>query len=229
MIRGIYLSTKDDSVGFQLPVNPEKVEVVIAGSGQEYKIAKLGSINIPKDVELAEFSIENFFPAQEYHFLDAPFLPPSFYIEKLKQWQEDKLPVRYVYVAGSFAINEMTTIENFTYSESYGSEDVDFTLELKKYVPFGPQKMKIVKKETKPTAGKPGKKAVVAKKKTPPRQNAKATPKTYALVKGDSLWKIAQRVFKDGSRYEEIAKLNGIKASDYRKLPIGLKVKLPPK
>lgn len=223
MTRGIYLSVKNDSEGFRLPVNPEDVEVGIKGDGEGFKISKLGSINIPKDVELDEYPLESFFPAQNYHFLDAEFNEPIFYIEKLSRWQKEKLPVRYIYVNGSFTINEMTTIENFTYKESFGSEDVPFKLSLKKYVSFGPKKM-VVKK---PTAAAP--KAAVVKKNAPPRQNAKAQPKTYSMVAGDSLWKIAQKQLGNANRYGEIAKLNGIKESQYRKLPIGLKLKLPAK
>lgn len=224
-MHGIYLSVKNDTEGFRLPNNPENVEVSIKGDGEGFKIAKLGSINIPKDVELAEFSLESFFPAQSYHFLVAEKFEPEYYIEKLKRWQKEKLPVRYIYVDGSFAINELTTIESFTYGEAFGSGDVNFKLTLKKHVPFGPKKMEVKK----PTVKSPTAKAKVVKKNTPPRQNTKPQPQTYSLVKGDSLWKVAQKHLGGGNRFEEIAKLNGIKPSQYRKLPIGLKLKLPPK
>lgn len=230
-MHGIYFSVNNDSEGFRLPVNPEKVEVSNKGNGESYDIAKLGNINIPKSVELKEFSIETFFPAQAYHFLVADFLEPAYYIGKFEKWMEEKLPVRYIYVNGSFTINELVTIESFVYDESYGSGDVNFSLSLKKYVQFGPQKMAVAKKpEVKSATGaKPAAKPTVTKKTTPPRQNKKVEPKTYSLVKGDSLWKIAQKQYGDGNRYKEIQKLNGIKDSDLRKLPIGLKVKLPPK
>lgn len=231
-MRGIYFSVKNATEGFRLPVNPETVEVVNKGGGEVYDIAKLGNVNVPKNIELTEFSIETFFPAQDYHFLVAPFMPPDFYIQKLEKWMKEKIPVRYIYVNGSFAINELVTIESFPYDESYGSDDVNFSLSLKKYVPFGPKKMTVVKKPVlvaSATTPKVAAKPAVVKKKTPPRQNEKVTPKTYSLIKGDSLWKVAQKFLGDGNRYPEIAKLNGIKASDYRKLPIGLKVKLPPK
>ena len=229
-MHGIYLSVKNDTEGFRLPVNPEDVEVSVKGDGEGFKIAKLGSINIPKDVELDDFTLESFFPAQNVYYAVAEFQEPEKYIEKLKRWQLEKIPVRYIYVKGSFTINELTTIELFTYKESFGSADVTYKLSLKKYVPFGPKKMELKKPPatvgTKTTSSP---KQAVVKKTAPPRQNSKPVPQTYSLVRGDSLWKVAQRVYKDGSRYKEIAKLNGIKESDYRRLPIGLKIKLPPK
>lgn len=233
-MRGIYFSVNNDSEGFQLPMNPEVVNVVNSASGEVYNIAKLGNVSVPKSVELKEFSIETFLPAQNYHFLAGPFMPPDYFIQKLEKWMEEELPVRYIYVNGSFAINELVTIESFPYDESYGSDDVNFSLSLKKYVPFGPKKMQVVKQmapanavaSTKPMASRP---VTVVKKAAPPRQNSKVQPQTYTLIKGDSLWKVAQKHLGDGNRYQEIAKLNGIKASDYKKLPVGLKVKLPPK
>lgn len=120
------------------------------------------------------------------------------------------------------------TIEQFDYAEKDASGDVYFELTLKKYVSFGPKKMELVKKVVKAGAATT-KKTTVAKKNAAPRQNDKPNQQTYSLIKGDSLWKVAQKFLGNGNRYGEIAKLNGIKASDYRKLPIGLKVKLPPK
>ncbi|MBG9657815.1 LysM peptidoglycan-binding domain-containing protein [Cytobacillus firmus] len=231
-MRGIYFSVKNDTEGFRLPVNPATVNVKNAGDGESFKIAKLGSVNVPKDVELKEFDIESFFPAQPYHFLETDFREPTFYIEKLEKWMADKEPVRYIYVDGSFAINELVTIESFEYDESFGTADVNYTLALKKYVPFAPKKLKVAKPkppetQTAQTTQKPAQKPAV-KKETPPPQNKKTVPQTYSLVKGDSLWKVAQKYTGNGNNYPELAKLNGIKPSQYRKLPIGLKLKIPP-
>ncbi|UAW07798.1 peptidoglycan-binding domain-containing protein [Psychrobacillus phage PVJ1] len=228
-MRGIYFSVNNDKEGFRLPHNPETVSVSIKGDGEGFKIAKLGSVNIPKDVELEEFSLESFFPTQNYYFLVAEFREPSYYIEKFTKWQKEKLPVRYIYVEGSFAINELVTIEKFDYDETGGDSDVNFKLSLKKYVPFGPKKMEVKKPPATSAKSTTKPKPAVVKKAAPPRQNSKPQPQTYSLVKGDSLWKVAQKHLGSGNRFGEIAKLNGIKESDYRKLPIGLKLKLPPK
>ncbi|MES1046301.1 LysM peptidoglycan-binding domain-containing protein [Bacillus sp. Gen3] len=225
-MRGIYLSVKNDTEGFRLPVNPETVNVKNKGDGESFKIAKLGSVNVPKDVELKEFDLESFFPAQKYHFLETDFREPSFYTEKLEKWMNDKEPVRYIYVDGSFIINELVTIESFEYDESYGTADVNFTLALKKFVPFGPKKLKVAKPKTTTASSK--KKPAAVKKKAPATQNKRTVPQTYSLVKGDSLWKVAQKYTGNGNNYSELAKLNNIQPSQYRKLSIGLKLKIPP-
>lgn len=219
MERAIYFAVNDREM-FRLPINPEKVNVKTEGDGEEFTIASLGRVNVPKYAKLESFSLESFFPAHPSHYSDTVFKQPTYYIELIKKWMTNRQPVRYIYVNGSFTINELVIIERFEYDESFGSEDVNFSLELKKYVPFGPKKMKIAK-------AKNGTKQIV-KKNTPTRQNTKPKPTTYTLKRGDSLWKVAQYYTGSGHRYRELQKLNGIKDSQLRRLPIGLVLKIPP-
>lgn len=225
-MRGIYFSANNDMEGFRLPINPSEVNVKINGEGEMFKIAKLGTVNIPKDVDLKEFDLESYFPAQPTHHLETEFIEPSFYIEKIEKWMIDKIPVRYIYVNGSFTINELVTIENFVYDESYGTSDVNYSLALKKYVSFSPKRMVIEK----PKAGTVSAAAAptAIKKEAPSRQNQKTTPQTYTLIRGDSLWKVAKKFTGNGNKYPELQQLNGIKDGQLRKLPVGLKLRIPP-
>ncbi|WP_236930855.1 peptidoglycan-binding protein [Geobacillus sp. JS12] len=156
--RAIYFVVNDREF-FRLPVNPEKVNVKEEGDGEEFTIASLGKVNVPKPAKLKSFTLESYFPAQPTHYSATVFKKPKDYIRLLEKWLNHKQPVRYIYVNGPFTINELVTIERFEYDESFGSEDVNFSLELKKYVPFGPKKMKIAK-------AKNGTKQIV-KKNTP--------------------------------------------------------------
>lgn len=220
MAHGIYFSAKNDREGFRIPVNPEAVTVKASGDGEEFDIAGTGKVNVPKSAMLEEYQFNSFFPARETHYSPVAFREPHYYIDNLKRWRKEKTPIRFMYVDGSFTVNELVTIEEFEYDETGGDADVNYTLNLKQYIPFGPKKMKVVSKT-------PGK--AVVKKPAPPRENTKAVPATYSLVAGDSLWKVAKKFLGDGARYREIANLNGIKDSQFRKLPIGLKIKLPAK
>ncbi|WP_313894307.1 LysM peptidoglycan-binding domain-containing protein [Psychrobacillus sp.] len=224
MTSGFYLSANNDKEGFRLPVNPESIKETVAGDSQTYTIAKLGQVSIIKNIQLAEYTIDSFFPIRNAFYVVAPLFEPSYYIGKIKEWQVKKEPIRFIYTEGSFVINELVSIENFECSETAGDEDVYYTLSFKKYVSFEPKKMVVQK-----TSGASKGKQQVVKKSAPPRQNKKEMPKTYSMIQGDSLWKIAQKFLGNGSRYTEIQQLNGIKDSQLRKLPIGLKIKLPPK
>lgn len=222
MRQGVYLSANNDQEGFRLPINPEKINVSFAGDGEKFAISKLGKVYVQKDVELEEFELSSYFPASKHDpYLINDFKNPQFYIDAIKRWRKAKVPVRYIYVDGSFTINKLVTIERFNYDETGGSADVNYTLSLVEYVPFAPKKM-VVKKTAKTT------KTAVVKNKSQPRQNKKTVPQTYTIVKGDSLWKVAQKYTGNGINYIELAKLNNIKPSQYRKLPIGLKLKIPP-
>lgn len=223
---GIYLGKRDNSENFRVPVAPETLAIERDGDGEEFTISKTGQVNIPKPAKLKTFSIESFFPAMPTHYSDTEFMEPSSYISKIEKWQDSKEVLRFIFVNGSFDVNELVTIEKFSYAQSYGSQDVTFKLDFKKCVPFEPKKMQVIKAANVP-AKSTAKSNQAVKQTTPKRETEKPKPQTYSLVKGDSLWKVAQKYTGNGSSYGELQKLNGIKDSDLRRLPIGLTLKIP--
>ncbi|MEU1908097.1 LysM peptidoglycan-binding domain-containing protein [Streptomyces hygroscopicus] len=67
---------------------------------------------------------------------------------------------------------------------------------------------------------------IAARLKTKPGSGGTTTT-TYTVGRGDTLWSIAASKLGDGSRYKEIAKLNGLKDAD--DISVGQKLKLPKK
>ena len=224
---GIYLSTRNNTQGFRVPIAPETLAIERDGDGEEFTISKTGRVNVPKPAKLNAFSIEYFFPAMQTHYSDTEFKEPSSYISEIEKWQDNEEVLRFIFVNGSFDVNELVTIEHFSYAQTFGTQDVNFKISFKKYVPFEPKKMKVVKaaNATANSSQKPKTQAV--KNSTPKRETEKPKPQTYSLVKGDSLWKVAQKYAGNGNAYGELQKLNGIKDSDLRRLPIGLTLKIP--
>lgn len=225
---GIYLSAKNDAEGFRIPVNPPELPFQNTADGEEFSVAKKGTINVPKPMKLTEFTFSSFFPANDTRYAETQFKEPKKYIDQINKWMAEETVIRFIYVGGSFSINEQVTIQNFEAKDQFGTADVDYTISFKKYVPYGFKKMEVVKKKEtaeKSVDKKPTEQLV---KKEPSRENPKPVPQTYSLVKGDSLWKIAQKYTGNGANYKALQSLNGIKDSDLRKLPIGLKVKIPP-
>lgn len=219
---GIWFSFNNNEEGFQIPVNPPEIELGDGTKGETYDIANLGEINVIKDRKLTEYAFESFFPAQKYPFLATDrLLEPKRYVEYIEKWMGSKQPIRFIFTGASFDINTLASIEGFDWKESAGGNgDIEYKIKLKKYVPYGPKKVKVVQ----PQQNRP-----VIQKKKAPRPNNKQSPKVYTLVAGDTLWGLAKRFLGSGTRWREIAKLNGIKDSQVRRLPIGLKVKIPPK
>ncbi|MGE6261100.1 LysM peptidoglycan-binding domain-containing protein [Heyndrickxia sporothermodurans] len=215
---GIWLSSNQDKEGFQIPVNPSEIEIKDGLDSKTYNISKLGEINLVKGVKLKEISFESFFPLNHYPFVETDKkLSPQKYVNDIKKWMESKQPIHFIFVGHSLTINMLATIESFTTKEVSGAiGDIEYSISLKKYQPFAAKKVKIKK----------GKKKTTKKQK---RSDTKQSPKTYKLVKGDSLWKVAKKFLGNPLRWTEIQKLNKIPTSKLRKLPIGLKIKLPPK
>ena len=59
------------------------------------------------------------------------------------------------------------------------------------------------------------------------KKTTKTNTKVHYLKKGESLWTIAVKYYKDGSKYEKIAKANNLSKSQYMNLPIGKKLIIP--
>ena len=119
-----------------LPVNPESIEVRVAGTNKTTEIVKLGEINILRDVKLAEMTIESFFPATA----DGPwvltktlFAKPQVYKRLFEELRKEKKPCRLV-VSG-VGINMEVSVESFEWSMEAGDPDMHYKLQLKEYKP----------------------------------------------------------------------------------------------
>ena len=60
-------------------------------------------------------------------------------------------------------------------------------------------------------------------------KSAVGKPREYVTQPGDNLWKIADRFLADGGRYHEIVELNSNVIADAEDIPVGLRLKLPPR
>ncbi|MMZ62001.1 LysM domain/BON superfamily protein [compost metagenome] len=90
------------------------------------------------------------------------------------------------------------TIRNFEYEERGGEpEDVYYTLDLKEYI-FITAAKKGDKTKTSGSAG------VSMPKLAAARPSMREAPKAYTVKAGDSLWKIAARVYGNGDDWRKI-------------------------
>lgn len=162
--------------------------------------------------KLRTMTISSFFPSKPYPFLFSQTFPePNVCIEMINKWRLSGKPIRVAIMDTD--INLAMAIESFDYGkeDGDGSGDVAFSLSLKEYSYLNVERSK-----------KPSKKGVL---KDRPREKPSKQVTSYLVKKGDTLWDLADKKLGDGSRWREIAKLNGVK--DPRKLQIGTKLKLP--
>ncbi len=162
--------------------------------------------------KLRTMTISSTFPRKPYPFLFSQTFPePSVCIEMINKWRLSGKPIRVAIMDTD--INLAMAIESFDYGkeDGDGSGDVAFTLALKEYSYLNVERSK-----------KPSKKGVL---KDRPREKSSKQVTSYLVKKGDTLWDLADKKLGDGSRWREIAKLNGV--ADPRKLQIGAKLKMP--
>lgn len=221
---GIWLSFNNGAEGFQIPVNPERIEIADGGRGQTYDVVGLGEINVIKSPKLTEYGWAGTFPAQRYPWVVAnPLHTPAHYVQLLEKWRVSLRPIRFVFAGATFGINTPTTIETLSWKEVAGSGDIEYTIKLKRYRFYGAQRVQVVPVTPGGTDGA----AVAIQKQPPPRLDDRVVPPTYTLVSGDTLWAVAQRVLGDGSRWPEIQRLNSITDAEIKGLAVGRVLRIP--
>jgi hypothetical protein len=245
----IYLSFNNGAEGWQIPINPESIEVREDGQGKTYDIigqgggtdeTRAGEINVIKSPRLKEVSFSSIFPAlpadlsSPHHLVlsGVTHFEPMYYIRFIRKWMESKHPIRFKLIGynsqltAQFAkevtddINFPASIESFEWKEVAGSPgDIEYTIKLKEYVFYSARRTLI---GTLPNG------ETVLYQQPPDRPDERIRPETYTLKEGDNLPLIAMRFYNmDSSRHLDIQKLNGITDAQTKSLQPGLVIKLP--
>lgn len=227
MSYSLTLSFNNETEAIEFPLLPEKIEVSEQGNSKSYEISQLGEVNVIKTKKLVEISFDSMFPANWFPACNveegALFKPSHYIVDKITKWRDSKQPMRLVFTGGPMNINLPVSIEKFTWAEEGGAVgDIKYSISFKEYKFYAAKKVEVVKPTTSGTVA-----VVMKKNKAAPRPNTKVKPKTYKLVKGDNLFKVAKKFLGDGSKYKQIQKLNGIKDSELKRLQIGRVIKLP--
>ncbi|OBZ08601.1 LysM peptidoglycan-binding domain-containing protein [Bacillus sp. FJAT-26390] len=211
---GIWLSYGNQQQIIHLPVNPPEIKIGDAAGGKTYEVSGLGEINVLQSPKLKDISFESFFPAFSYPFVTSnTWTSPVAYVMTILEWMDNKRPIRFIYTGATFDINLPMSIEKFEWKEAAGSGDIEYSISLKEFAFYGARPVILTKDG--------------ASTKTNPRPSDKQKPKTYKLVAGDTLIKVARVQLGNEGRWQEIQKLNGIKDAQLRKLPVGMTLKLP--
>jgi LysM repeat protein len=194
--------------GVQLPIAPAKLNIKIKNQNRTITLINDGEVNILKTAGLTEVVLDARLPQVRYPFAVYPngFRSADFFLNKfetLKQVGESfQFVVSRVAPNGSllFDTNMRVAIEDYNIEESAAeSLDVIVSIKLKQYKDFG-KKTPIIKTiQSKTTLSVENKRTVT-----------KPIPKTYTVQPGDSLWKICQKELGNGSKYSDIASLNGL-------------------
>ena len=187
----IWLSWQNNKERLRLPVLPPNFEVTVGNLNTRVNINEIGNINLIGKSDLKEITIERFFPAQEYYFVEYTGFPkPYDCVDMIEGWRMSGKPIRLIIT--ETPINLALAIDNFTFGERDGTGDVYYNLELSEYV-FT---------ETK-TVAKQREYTVETKRPT-----TKEVPKTYTVKSGDSLWAISKKLTGNGNNWRTIYNKN---------------------
>lgn len=196
------------------PVTPGKLQMNINGTNKTLTLVNEGEVNLIKTSGLTDLSTEVLLPAlTDYPFATYinGFQNPSYYLEQLEEWKQQKNPVTFKMLRTSpdgktllWDTNISVTIEEYQIIEDAENQGMDVVVKIsmKEYREWGAKKL-VVKKTSKKTASK--KKKTAKKKKT---RKTKTTEKTYTVQKGDCMWNIAKKKLGDGSKWKKIYNLN---------------------
>ena len=191
----IYLGTDTDKIRF--PVVPSAIGVSRSNNIDTQSVLKLGEVPIFNGTSLKTIELTSFFPNQEYSFCDyTGFMKPYEFSDKIQKWLYQGTPVRIIITDSP--TNMQCLIQQFDTVEQDGTRDLYFTLNLIEYRPI---EIPVVKIDTNTSNA--------SNNTTRPTEQANnTTQKVHKVVKGDSLWAIAQKHYGKGSLYPKIKEAN---------------------
>jgi hypothetical protein len=191
----IYLGTDTDKIRF--PVVPSSIGVSRSNNIDTQSVLKLGEVPIFNGTSLKTIELTSFFPNQEYSFCDyTGFMKPYEFSDKIQKWLYEGKPLRIIITDSP--TNMQCLIQQFDTVEQDGTRDLYFTLNLIEYRPI---EIPVIKIDTNTSNA--------SNNTTRPTEQANnTTQKVHKVVKGDSLWAIAQKYYGKGSLYPKIKEAN---------------------
>lgn len=229
----------------QLPVTPSKLQVKINNKNKTTTLINDGEINIIKSAGLTDISFEVLLPNSKYPFASYSdgFQPATYYLDKLEKLKSSNKPFQFIVTRTKpnsdylFDTNIKVSLEDYTISEDaekFGM-DVSVSIKLKQYRDYC-TKVITLKDKANTSSSTSGSGSSSSKGGTTSstttkvatvennRTSNKATPKTYTVKAGDTLWSICKKQLNDGDKYRDIAKLNNI--SNVNLIKVGQVIKL---
>ena len=201
MISEIWIKTKDKAV--RLPVMPSEFERVINANYETNNVIGLGDVATFSGNGLAQISLSSFFPNHEYSFNAYSNVPKPYDIAHIfKEWKNKGTVVRVIFTGTD--INQEMYITNYSYGEKDGTGDVYYSMDLLEYRPIPIQVVNATNSNNTQNTTRP-----TDNNSNNNSSNANtSTQKTHKVVKGDSLWAIAQNYYGKGSLYHKIKDAN---------------------
>ncbi len=199
--------------GVQLPVPPSKLTVKVKGRSEDITLVNEGDMSFLKRPGLTEISFEMLVPMLGQYSFASGYQPPANYLAHLEKLVSGCEPFRFIATRTSpsgdllFDTNMEVSLEDYNIVEdAKKGPDMTISVSLKQYINYT-TKTVTVTPATETTA-----ETIIEEA---PRETSTApNATTYTVVKGDSLWAIARRLYGNGSDYSKIFEANKDKVSN---------------
>ena len=199
----IYLGTDTDKIRF--PVVPSTIGVSRSNNIDTQSVLKLGEVPIFNGTSLKTIELTSFFPNQEYSFCDyTGFMKPYEFSYKIQKWMYEGKPLRIIITDSP--TNMQCLIQQFDTVEQDGTRDLYFTLSLIEYRP-----VKVTDLNSNSSNNLSSDNSQNISRESEPVTDLNNQQKSHKVVKGDSLWDIAQKYYGNGNLYTKIKEANKVK------------------
>lgn len=203
----IYLTNLKTKDRLRFPMLPTEINVKMSNKFENYTIFNIGEVNIPNGTALDEFSWDGILPGKRRK--NQPYVkkwqkPAKIYkwISKLKP--KGGKPIKARLLITGTPVNCDVYFSSFTATPTGGYGDINYSISLVQAKTIKLKKKANVKKKS-------SKKKSSKELKNKPKNEERTSPpkaKTYTVKPGDSLWKIAQKFYEDGSQYTKLYDAN---------------------
>lgn len=181
-----------------IPVLPETLTIESSGKNESVEVLKLGEVYLLKKKGLREISWESFLPAYDDPHVTGKWSLPIEIVKAIQEARDSEKPIRLLLLGTDLDINRQFGIDDFSYEERGGEVgDIYYSISLREWKDYSPKKIILPPAPSKP-----------AQTTQPVRSGEPAKPRTYTVVRGDSLWKIAKKYYGNGAQYTKIFNAN---------------------
>lgn len=178
----------EDALGFQFPVTPDAYKVTQSNGNQTVNLLSAGDTTLIGTPKKASIEFSSFFPSSYWHgcaVSEDNFLSPYDYVKVLNNLAKTGEVLRLTIVGTD--VDYDATITEFEHEEKDGTGDVYYSIKFETY---------------------PHVSRRTVKKKATTATTTPATPVTYTVQKGDTVYKISKKVYGDGKYAGQIYTLN---------------------
>jgi nucleoid-associated protein YgaU len=206
----LYFS-KNAELRFRFPVTPRALRITSPARGGAVMTVDATEISLQNGLGLLDISFDALLPNRRYPFAvygGGVFRPAAYFLGSIERLKTERGEFTMIFNDRSLSV----TLESYSISEdaSYGG-DIMVGIRLRE---ARVSSLRVIQ----PVTGQ------APPRRPPPQAPA---PKTYTVVKGDTLWAIAKRFLGNGTRWPEIHKLNKDKISNPNLIYPGERLVLP--